>query len=168
MSTATDVRAAIRDAIRGVETSLGFRDGDYTQIHEYLLEHELYENRSDYLKGDIADGTKATRAVGIHVLENETHDQLFAQVVNRLYQIEIGIYCDVSTNGAGVQLAVTMMRVIRQAIKNMTTELSNTVDRVESLTTRAPRIIRVEGLADRQEIINAAILMEALEVNATF
>ena len=167
MSTATTVREALRDAIRGIETTLGFTDGDYSQIHEYLLEYEIPEKRTAYLKGTLSDGTFATRAIGIQVIETDTHDQLFADVTNRIYGIEIEVYSNAGTDGSGVQWVVTATRAIRNAIKGMGTELSSTVDRVESLETTRPSLVTVEGL-ERREIIVSSINMEAFETNATF
>ena len=167
MSTATNVREALRDAIRGIETTLGFNNDDFSQIHEYLLEHEITELRTGYLKGELSDGTLATRAIGIQVLEEDTHDQLFADVTNRIYQIEIELYYDVGSNGSGVQAMITAARKIRQAIKGMATELSSTVKQVLEIAQTRPKLVRVDGLED-QNILVMSLNMEALEVNATF
>lgn len=167
MSTAVTVRGALETAIQGIETSLGFASADYTQIHTHRLDHELPDRYSQYLKGSIDGGGKETRAIGIEVLERESHDQLFAQVVNRFYDITIEFYYDVKTDGTGVQTLINHMRAVRQAIKNMSTELSSTVDRVEEINQTRPEIVEIEGL-ERPFILVARIEMVAFETSATF
>lgn len=166
MSTATSVRTAIETAIKAIETDLGFTDGDFDFLHTHLLDHELTERRLPYVKSALAAGSKVTRAIGIEVLERETHDQLFANVVNRVYQITIEFYYDVGTDGSGVKTLIDHMRAVREAIKDMATELSGTVDRVESINQTRPTLRRMAGL--EEEFLVAQIQMEALEVEATF
>lgn len=167
MSTWSTVSAALETALQGIEETLGFADGDYSQLHDYLLDHELPEKRLDYLKGDLADGTKATRAIGFEVLEQaEDQDQLFAAIANRDYAITIGFYYEVGVSGSGITTLKTAMRAVRGAIRGMGTELSGTVDRVRTISQTRPRLRTVAGVDET--FLEAYINMEAFETNATF
>lgn len=167
MSTWSDVSSALITALQGIETTLGFTDGYFDQIHNYRLDHELPEKRVEYLYGELSTGAQALRAIGCEVLEEaEDQDQLFAAVSNRTYAVTIEFYYAVGVSGSGITTLKTHMRAVRNAVRGMGTELSSTVDRVTAIAQSRPALRTMAGVDET--FLTAALTMEAFETNATF
>lgn len=172
MSTAADVRDAIHTAIAGIEEDLGFAEDDTSQIYKHLLDHELVEKQVGYLRGDLADGTKVTRAIGVEVLEQDDPFSLFPDsagnmAVSRVYEITIGFYYGVGVDGAGVRTMIEHMSRVTNAIRGLGSRLNGTVSRTVSFRQSRPKLLRVHGL-DQTHCLYADITMQAEETGATY
>lgn len=126
-STENTVRDAIVGAIQDISDSLGFDDLD-GNVHDYLLEHERAERDAAYLMANVG-GKKKVRAWGVWVVGDDDW-YTTGNLTKRNYTIRVVGYYEVGADGEGAQDLVTASRLVRQAIKGLTVNLSGTVDRV--------------------------------------
>lgn len=126
-STETTVRDVLVGAIRDISDDLGFDDLD-GNIHDYLLEHERTERDASYLMANVG-GKKKVRAWGVWVVGDDDW-YTTGNLTKRNYVIRVVGYYDVGVDGEGAQDLVTGSRKVREAIKDLQTNLSGTVDRV--------------------------------------
>lgn len=130
-STEDAVRAAIVTAIQGIAVSdLGF-DAANGNVKTYLLDWARAEEVSRYLMAKCG-GQKVIRAWAVQVLGSDMFEYT-EDKTRRVYDIQVVGYYDVgSDDSIGVNTLITHARKVRQAIRNIKTTLSSTVDFVSS------------------------------------
>lgn len=130
-STEDTVRAAIVSAIQGIAVSdLGF-DAANGNVKTYLLDWARAEEVSRYLMAKCG-GQKVIRAWAVQVLGSDMFEYT-EDKTRRTYDIQVVGYYDIgSDDSIGVNTLITHARKVRQAIRNIKTTLSGTVDFVSS------------------------------------
>lgn len=125
-STDESVRDVLVNAIKAIAvTKLDF-DANSGNVKDYLLDYELEEHKSAYLMARSKNKQKI-RAWGVNV---RSKDEWFAanDIMRRTYFITLKAYYGIEAEGQAFKDLIEHLRKVREAIKNLHSTLSGTVD----------------------------------------
>jgi len=128
-STEESVREVLIESIKLIApVDMGCSTVDL-KIHPYLLEYEARERWPNYLMQPLATGAKAVQAWGVMIVGADPFWSSQDKTL-RTYDIRVAGYYARGVGGEGVNRLITHARKVRKAIRDLTTNLNRTVDRV--------------------------------------
>lgn len=155
----------IVNAIKAIAVSdLGFSDAN-GNVKDYLIDFHQPEEQTEYLIASVG-GQKRSRAWAVDVRGD---DEWYAinNVVKRAYLIQVVGYYEQGQNGEGVNALIDGARKIRGAIRGLSSNLSETVNLIESSTPLSiDRLRSLDG--EWSEVLRGVMTYTALRVNPDF
>lgn len=146
ISTDRTVTETIVNALRANATLFGFDDID-GNIRDFLIEHEVPEQRSNFLIADVL-GVARVRAFSVFTTSTDSIVALTSgpdnSIIDRVYTTEIRIYEELGINGAGARQLLQLDSIARGIILRLGSTLRLVIDAVQPI--QSPRLSVLNGL----------------------
>lgn len=168
MSTIAEVKSAIITQFQSIKASLDFNSNN--AFKDYLIEYHTEGEPGSYLYNEIVSlsNEKIARVVCLDVTRSNT---LFFDTVGNSeteFRILVRQLYEKQNAGAGHQAIVAHAELLAEGIKNMGTNLSNTVDSCEQDGSIEINLVPAPDEIPRNELIQADQVFVARQVPATF
>lgn len=165
--TATEVSAqqAIIGAIEGIASTLGFLDST-GNVHDYPLDLEDPSQYAKYLMADTSDSDKALRAWYVDVLPNDDFETHTSTTI--FMTLVVGAYYERGIGGAGVNLLREHVRLVRQAIRALETNLGGAVSHIIEMSKTEFGLVETETGGNQGQMLTVQWSYEAEKAGGTY